>query len=176
ALTHEGGYGSLLGDRRRVLHARIVEAIERLYADRLDEQIERLAHHAVRSEVPSKAVPYLYEAGARAVQRSANGEAVTYLRQGLDLVGKLPLGRDQIRRELRLLLALGPALQQMQGFGAADVGTTYVRARQLCEQVGEPEELFQTLWGLWLYSGASQAGFGEARRIAGDLLALSEPP
>src|SRR5262249_60224298 len=122
ALTHEGGYGSLLGDRRRVLHARIVEAIERLYADRLDEQIERLAHHAVRSEVPSKAVPYLYEAGARAVQRSANGEAVTYLRQGLDLVGKLPLGRDQIRRELRLLLALGPALQQIQALAPPTAG------------------------------------------------------
>jgi predicted ATPase len=65
ALTHEVTYGSLVGDRRRALHARIVEAIERLYADRLDEQIDRLAHHAVRSEVSGKAVPYLYEARAR---------------------------------------------------------------------------------------------------------------
>ncbi len=174
ALTHEVAYGSLLGDRRRALHARIVEAIERLYADRLGEQIERLAHHAVRSEVPGKAVPYLYEAGARAVQRSANGEAVTYLRQGLDLVGKLPPGRDQLRHELRLRLALGPALQQMQGFGAPDVGTTYARARQLCEQIGEPEELFQTLWGLWLFTAGGRTGFTEGRRIAEELLALAE--
>ena len=118
ALTHEVAYGSLVGDRRRALHARIVEAIERLYADRLDEQIERLAHHAVRSEVAGKAVPYLYEAGTRAVQRSANGEAVTYLRQGLNLASKLPPDRARMRHELRLLLALGPALQQVQGFGA----------------------------------------------------------
>jgi predicted ATPase len=45
ALTHEVAYGSLLQDRRRALHARIVEALEQLYPDRLAEQIERLAHH-----------------------------------------------------------------------------------------------------------------------------------
>src|SRR5439155_14553517 len=45
ALTHEVTYGGLLQERRRDLHARIVEAIETLYADRLDGQIERLAHH-----------------------------------------------------------------------------------------------------------------------------------
>ena len=51
ALTHEVAYGSLLQERRRALHARIVEAIERLYPDRLAEQVERLAHHALRGEV-----------------------------------------------------------------------------------------------------------------------------
>src|SRR5262245_15685476 len=46
ALTHEVAYGGLLQERRRVLHARIVEALERLAPDRLTEQVERLAHHA----------------------------------------------------------------------------------------------------------------------------------
>ena len=174
ALTHEVAYGSLVGDRRRALHARIVEAIERLYADRLDEQVERLAHHAVRSEVAGKAVPYLYEAGTRAVQRSANGEAVTYLRQGLNLASKLPSDRARMRHELRLLLALGPALQQVQGFGADEVETTYTRARELCEQVGEPVELFQALWGLWLYTVGGKARFNEGPRIAQELLDLAE--
>ena len=174
ALTHEVAYGSLVGDRRRALHARIVDAIERLYADRLDEQIDRLAHHAVRSEVATKAVPCLYEAGARAVQRSANGEAVTYLRQGLDLAGKLPPDRARMRHELRLLLALGPALQQVQGFGADEVETTYTRARELCEQVGEPADLFQSLWGLWLYTVGGKARFNEGPRIAQELLDLAQ--
>jgi class 3 adenylate cyclase/predicted ATPase len=174
ALTHGIAYGSLVGDRRRVLHARIVEAIERLYADRLDEQIERLAYHAVRSEVAGKAVPYLYEAGTRAVQRSANGEAVTYLRQGLNLAKKLPPDRARMRHELRLLLALGPALQQVQGFGADEVETTYTRAREVCEQVGEPVELFQALWGLWLYTVGGKARFDHGPRIAQELLDLAE--
>ena len=51
ALTHEVAYGSLLLERRRGLHATIVSAIERLYADRLTEQVERLAQHAFRGEV-----------------------------------------------------------------------------------------------------------------------------
>jgi predicted ATPase len=51
ALTHEVASGSLLLERRRVLHARIVEALEALAGDRGTEQVERLAHHALRGEV-----------------------------------------------------------------------------------------------------------------------------
>jgi predicted ATPase len=79
-----------------------------------------------------------------------------------------------MRHELRLLLALGPALQQVRGFGSAEVETTYTRARQLCEQVGEPAELFQALWGLWLYTVGGKARFNEGRRIAEDLGDLAE--
>src|SRR5712671_1139322 len=67
ALTHEVAYGSLLLERRRALHARIVEASERLYADRLPEQAERLAQHAVRGEVWAKAVAYCRQAGTKAL-------------------------------------------------------------------------------------------------------------
>ncbi len=67
ALTHEVAYGSLLQERRRVLHARIVEALEALAAERLAEQVERLAHHAVRGEVWDKALTYCRQAGARAM-------------------------------------------------------------------------------------------------------------
>jgi hypothetical protein len=58
ALTHEVAYGSLLQGRRRALHAGIVEALEALAADRMTEQVERLAHHALRGEVWEKAAPY----------------------------------------------------------------------------------------------------------------------
>jgi class 3 adenylate cyclase/predicted ATPase len=174
ALTHEVTYGSLLADRRRALHARIVDAIERLYADRLNEQIERLAHHAVRSEISPKAVAYLHEAGTKALMRSANPEAVTYFTQGLDLAGKLATTPEQSRQELRLLLALGPAFQMVKGFGSADVERTYARARQLGEQVGEPAELFQALWGLWLHTAGGKGRFREGRRIAEELVALAE--
>ena len=50
ALTHEVAYGSLLQERRRGLHARAVEAIERCYPERLAEHVERLAYHALRGE------------------------------------------------------------------------------------------------------------------------------
>jgi len=51
ALTHEVAYRSLLQERRRALHARIVEALETLAGDRLVDQVERLADHAVRGSV-----------------------------------------------------------------------------------------------------------------------------
>ena len=56
ALTHEVAYSSLLQERRRVLHARIVEVLEHLAPDRLAEQVERLAHHALRGEEWNKAL------------------------------------------------------------------------------------------------------------------------
>jgi class 3 adenylate cyclase/tetratricopeptide (TPR) repeat protein len=62
ALTHEVAYGSLLQERRRALHARIIEAIEALYADRLAEWRDRLAYHVVRGEVWSKAPAYFQQA------------------------------------------------------------------------------------------------------------------
>src|SRR5262249_39976036 len=58
ALTHEVTYGGLLQDQRRALHARIVNVIETLHRDHPNEQIERLAHHAVRGEVWDKALLY----------------------------------------------------------------------------------------------------------------------
>ena len=67
ALTHEVAYGSLLQERRRVLHARIVEALEALAPDRLTEQVERLAHHALRGEVWDKALAYFRQAGEKAM-------------------------------------------------------------------------------------------------------------
>jgi predicted ATPase len=76
ALTHEVAYGSLLHERRRALHARIVEAVETLYPDRLAEHAERLAHHAVRGEAWGKAFAYLWQAGTRAAARSANRAAL----------------------------------------------------------------------------------------------------
>jgi predicted ATPase len=58
ALTHEVSYGSLLQERRRVLHARIVDELEVLADDRLTDQAERLGHHAFRGEVWDKALTY----------------------------------------------------------------------------------------------------------------------
>src|SRR5712691_801482 len=76
ALTHEVAYSSLLQEWRRVLHARIVEALEGLALDHLTEQVERLAHHALRGEVWDKAPAYCRQAGEKALARSAYREAV----------------------------------------------------------------------------------------------------
>src|SRR5262249_23136809 len=114
ALTHEVTYGGLLNDRRRSLHARIVEMTERLHADHVDEHVERLAYHALRGEVWQKAVSYGQQAGARAHDRAAFGEAVPHFEQALQALAHLPEDGDtrvlafDLRLELvRPLMSLG---------------------------------------------------------------------
>jgi tetratricopeptide (TPR) repeat protein len=103
-------YGSLLHDRQRALHARIVEAIEKLYPDRLLEQVERLAHHAARGEVWGKALTYLRQAGAKADARSSNREAALYFEQALTALGHLPESREMREQAIDLHINLRSSL------------------------------------------------------------------
>jgi tetratricopeptide (TPR) repeat protein len=113
ALTHEVAYGGLLQERRRVLHARIVAAMETLAGDRVVEQVERLAHHALRGAVWDKAVTYCQQAGARAWDRAAFREAVAAFEQALQALAHLPEDSDTRVLAIELRLALGGPLVQL---------------------------------------------------------------
>jgi class 3 adenylate cyclase/tetratricopeptide (TPR) repeat protein len=117
ALTHEVAYGSILQERRRTLHAGIVEALERLAPERLAEQVDRLAHHAVRGEVWGKAVTYCQQAGARAFDRAAFREAVAAFDQALQALAHLPEPGDTGGLAIELRLALGRALRVLGEHG-----------------------------------------------------------
>jgi tetratricopeptide (TPR) repeat protein len=117
ALTHEVAYSSLLQERRRLLHVRIVEVLEQHHTDRLAEQVDRLAHHAVRSEVWDKAVVYLQQAGAKAHGRSANREAVASFEQVLEALAHLPETRDRHEQAIDLRLNLRGVLTAFGDFG-----------------------------------------------------------
>jgi predicted ATPase len=113
ALTHEVAYGSLLLERRRGLHARLVEAFEALTPERRAEQLERLAHHAVRGEVWDKTVTYCQQAGARAHDRAAFHEAVASFEQALQALAHLPQPGDTRQLAIELRLALDPPLRAL---------------------------------------------------------------
>jgi class 3 adenylate cyclase/tetratricopeptide (TPR) repeat protein len=140
ALTHEVTYGSLLQDRRRSLHARILEAIEHRDPERLDEQVERLAHHALRGEVWDKAVSYLRQAGAKAHSRSAFREAVAHLNDALGAIERLPRTREMMEQAIDARIELRAALLQL----------------------GEVEQIRDCLSGAETLAGA----LGDPRRIA----------
>jgi tetratricopeptide (TPR) repeat protein len=110
ALTHEVTYGTLLQDRRKALHARIVGAIERSYPDRLVEHVERLAHHAVRGDMWEQAVTYLRQAGAKDLARSANRDAVACFEQALAALGHRPETRERLEQAIDLRFDLRNAL------------------------------------------------------------------
>jgi tetratricopeptide (TPR) repeat protein len=141
ALTHEVAYGSLLQERRRVLHARIVEVLETLAGDRVTEQIERLAHHALRGEVWDKAVVYFRQAGEKAMARSAYREAVGYFEQVLSALAHLPEQRATREQAIDLRLALRTAL-----FASGDLGRSLALLREaeaLALALDDPRRLAQ---------------------------------
>ena len=110
ALTHEVAYSGLLQERRRALHARIVEALEALSPERLIEHVDRLAYHALRGEVWDKALAYCRQAGAKAFTRSANREAMACFEQALAALAQLPECRDTLEQAIDLRFDLHNAL------------------------------------------------------------------
>jgi class 3 adenylate cyclase/tetratricopeptide (TPR) repeat protein len=106
ALTHEVAYGSLLQDRRRALHARIVDTLERLYPDRLAEHVERLGYHAARGEMWEQAVTYLQQAGRAARAKGAFRDAAAAYEQGLAAAAHLPETPEAIALGIDLRLDL----------------------------------------------------------------------
>ena len=110
ALTHEVAYGSLLPEQHRPAHARVVEAIEQTYRDRLAEHVEQLAHHAVRGGMLAKAIDYLRWAGQRAAARSALPEARAWFEQALRVLDALPASPSTLEQAFEIRFELRPVL------------------------------------------------------------------
>ncbi|QGZ57090.1 AAA family ATPase [Paraburkholderia acidiphila] len=173
ALTQEVAGGSMLAERRRLLHARIGEALETLFHERLKDYWNELAHHYSLSGNVAKAVEYLQCAGQQAWQRSATDEALRQLGMALDLLSGSPETPERADRELALRLAIGPVLMAARGWASRDVEATYSRALDLCRQPGRTPHLFRVQTGLRMFYQLS-AEYKTAKEIGERLLALAE--
>jgi DNA-binding NtrC family response regulator/tetratricopeptide (TPR) repeat protein len=145
ALTHDVAYGSLLPEHRRALHARIVEAIERLNPGRLDEHIDRLAHHALQGEVWDRAVDFLGRA-AEAVTRVAYADAAAYYERALAALRRLPedLGRREQAADLHFELA-----RCLYSTGHFDRATAAYRdAERVAAALGDDDRVARVCTGL----------------------------
>src|SRR5262249_31674620 len=89
ALTHEVAYGSVLLDRRRMVHARTFEALERLGVGRVADHVEPLAHPALKGELWGLALQDLRQAGTKAGDRYALRAADTWCDQALSALPHL---------------------------------------------------------------------------------------
>jgi DNA-binding SARP family transcriptional activator/predicted ATPase len=147
ALTHRVAYASVLKERRRSMHVRLVDVIEQLYAQRLEEHVERLAHHAIAGELWDKAVHYLYQSAGKALQQFAYQQAVDHLIKGLEIIRTLPRSPALLRQELEYQKVLGVTMMAAKGWAAKEVLDAYTQARTLCEELGDKTELFTVLRG-----------------------------
>ncbi len=97
-------YAQISQARRRVLHRRVAQALEVVYADRLDEQCAALAEHFAQAGNLVKAIDYLHRAGEQASTQFATVAAIGYFSRALALIKdpnsvtrlQLLLAREQI--------------------------------------------------------------------------------
>jgi predicted ATPase len=134
--------------RRRRLHQRIGQRLERGYGDRAAEIATQLAFHFEAGGDVARADPYLEEAAARAAKRCAPREAAELLEHGLELLDASAPSPERTLRTIRLALTLGFALQSQKGWAHPDVERAYVRALTLSEETDDTPQLFQALAAL----------------------------
>jgi class 3 adenylate cyclase/tetratricopeptide (TPR) repeat protein len=148
ALTQDVAYNSVLIERRKLMHERAGQAMESVFAERLDDHLAGLARHYSRSDNIGKAVEYLGRAAQQASQRAAYTDAIANFSAAIERLQRLPDSPERTRQELLLQLGLGPALITAKGYCAQEVEEVFTRAQQLCERLGDPPQLFPALLGL----------------------------
>ena len=173
SLYRQAIYGAMSDLKRSRLHRTLGRALEEMGATDKPELASQVALHFERGGENNSAAKYLQKAAGNASRRFAYDEAVGLARHGLELLEGLPDTRERFDQELRLQLTLGVPLIATQGYAAPDVGKTYVRARNLCQQLGDTSEASEALWGLWTFH-TLRAEFGAARELAQELLDLGE--
>jgi class 3 adenylate cyclase/predicted ATPase len=173
ALIQDAAYASLLKSTRQQYHQRIAQVLEERFPETGASQPELLAHHYTEASLNAQAVSYWHKAAQRAVERSAHVEAISHLRTGLELLQTLPETPQRLQREVDMLIALGGSLLAVKGYAATEVRETYTYARQLCQHLADPSQLFPVLRGLWNYYLA-RADYQTAHALGEQLLTLAQ--
>jgi class 3 adenylate cyclase/predicted ATPase len=150
ALVQDAAYQSLLKSKRQQLHARIAEMLEQRFPEVGETRPEVLAHHFTEAIIAERAIHYWQRAGERAIERSANLEAIVQLRQALQLIGGLPETRERDEVELRLLVGLGQSLAAIAGGPAPETRKAFNRARDLSRKLDDRVHVHSILSGLWI--------------------------
>lgn len=167
ALVQDAAYGTLLRQPRRALHARIAETIERQFADIAERNPDQLARHYTEAGRASEAIVHWLKAGQRAIERSADQEAVRHLVRGLALLRTLPESEDRDRHELDFQITLGTPLVAVSGYTSPEVGAASERAIFLSEKLDDVGRLFVSLFSQFTYcntTGKTRKGLEFARR------------
>jgi predicted ATPase len=152
ALIQDAAYQSLLKSTRQQYHKQIAQILQERFPETVETQPEILAHHYTEAGLSEQAVPCWQRAGQRAIERSANKEAVSHLTTGLALLKTLSNTPERLQQELLLQATLGPALMATKGYSDPEVEKVYAQALALCRQAGgEPQLLTVLLWGLWAF-------------------------
>jgi class 3 adenylate cyclase len=174
ALVRDAAYTSMVTATRQRHHRSVAKFLSESLPGALESQPEVVAHHWTEGARPDLALPLWLGAGQRALQRSANVEAVAHLQRGVELLEALPAGPERDGLELGFHTMLGPALSAIRGYAAPEVNEAYGRALELCRSVGRTQGLFWIMRGLSAYYFVA-ADLARAAEVGSELLALANP-
>ncbi len=172
SLIQETAYESVLRSKRQQLHLQIARTLEEKFPAVAEAQPELLARHCMAANLKEKAIVYWQRAGGMAVKRSANKEAISHLATGLELLKTLPDGAEHAQQELTMLATLSAALIATKGYSDPEVERTIIRARELCQQLGETPQLFPFVHKLCAYY-VLRGELNTAKEVGEQLLRLA---
>ena len=173
ALYHEVVYTRVSAGNRVRLHQQIGACKEASYGAQARQIAAELAAHFVRGRDVQRAITYLHYAGENALQRSAYQEASAHLTMALERLAALPETRERSQQELVIQMALGRAVSAVQGQASPEAERVYIRAHALCQQVGEPQQLFLALGGL-LRVYNTRGAMQHARELGKEFLSAAQ--
>jgi predicted ATPase len=165
-------YDSLDAAEKTYLHQDVGNALEALYGDQVAEIAAQLGRHFREAGLAERAIHYLRLAGERAMQVSANTEAIGYLAEALALLQTLPASDHRDQLELSLQMGLGTATIVSQGWSVPGVRAALDRARALCHGADRTPQLIPVLRGLYTHYHAL-AEHHIAFELAQQLVALA---
>ena len=151
ALIQDTAYQSLLKRTRQEYHQQIAQVLEQQFAEVVETQPELLAQHYTEAGLTEQAIEYWQRAGQHASDRSAYQETLSHVTMGLRLLQTLPETLARQQQELPLQLALGSAALIVRGNAAPEVEAAYIRARVLCQQLGDTQDVSAVLLGLFRF-------------------------
>jgi TOMM system kinase/cyclase fusion protein len=149
ALMHDAAYHSLLKSKRLKYHQQIAQMLIDRFPETADNQPELLAYHFTEAGRDNQAIPYWIKAGERAMQNSAYLETINHLNKGLELISKSPKTPEYFPQELNIQINLGLTYMAVKGYSALEVETGFLRAKELCELLGETPAFISVLIGLF---------------------------
>lgn len=173
ALVQDAAYNSLLRSRRQQIHHQIAEALLELFPERAENEPELLAQHFAEGGQTVRAIEFLEQAGARAVERYANAEAVAHFEAAIEALSTLPRSSERERQELLLQVQLTVPLIALKGFGSLAVERCALRARELSDALNVPDRRFAVLRVVW-NSSLMRRSHGHTYALARELMTFAE--
>lgn len=176
ALVKDAAYGSLLRRPRQQYHRQVAELLEKHFPETVEANPELLAHHYSEADVVDRAVDYWQLAGQRAIERSANAEAIAHLNFGVSVIRAAPVSDDLALRELKLQTMLAGPLIATKGYSDPETVAVFKHAHALSNQVNDPTLMFPVLYQQWVFNLINHSGarMPETLRIARQFLEMAE--